>query len=151
MKTRIIVGVMALFALPAFAQEARLACGADTKQVGGPKSFMEASGCVKFAADGSRVFHGPYVAYWPNGTKQAEGQYEHNRRSGKWVFFDQAGVKTGETEFKLGDYDGLRVEFWPNGAKKLEETYSMGVRQGVQRLFDQTGKQIGGQTGVTTR
>lgn len=149
MKLKIVVGMMVLFAVPAFAQEAKLACGADTKQVGGPKSFMEASGCVKFGADGSRIFHGPYVAYWPNGVKQAEGQYEQNRRSGKWVFFDQASVKTGETEFRSGDYDGKRVEFWPNGQTKLVETYAMGVRTS-QRMFDQAGRPLEFNTGTGT-
>lgn len=141
MKLKIVVGMMVLFAVPAFAQEAKLACGADTKQVGGPKSILEASACVKYGADGSRIFHGPFVAYWPNGTKQAEGQYEQNRRSGKWTFFDQASVKIGETEFKSGDYDGTRVEFWPNGQKKLVETYAIGVRTS-QRVFDQLGRQV---------
>lgn len=149
MKIKFVVGMMVLFAVPAFAQEAKLACGADTKQVGGPRSFMEASGCVKFGADGSRIFHGPYVAYWPNGTRQAVGQYEQNRRSGKWVFFDQNNVKTGETEFRSGDYDGMRVEFWPNGQKKLVEVYAMGVRT-TQSVYDQTGRQIDG-VGLTAK
>lgn len=149
MKLKLVAGMMMLFAVPAFAQEAKLACSPDTKQIGGPRSFFEASGCVKFGSDGSRIFHGPYVAYWPNATKQAEGQYEQNRRSGKWTFFDQSGVKTGETEFKSGDYDGLRVEFWPNGQKKLVEVFSMGVRAS-QRVFDQTGRQVEFTTSTAT-
>jgi hypothetical protein len=156
MNIKILAGVVALAAAPAFAQDVQLACSQGTKQIGGAKSFMEAVGCVKFGADGSRIFHGPYIAYWKSGVKQAEGQYEQGRRAGKWVFFDEQGLKTGETEFKAGDYDGLRVEFWPNGQKKLEETYVMGVRQGAPRLFDQAGRVLGGaeaapKTAATTR
>ncbi len=147
------VGVVALaLSLPVMAQapvkpvgggsaiEVKLACPAGTRQVGGPQTAFEASLCLRTARDGSRVFHGPYVAYWQNGIKQAEGQYDENFRTGKWTYFDEKGVKTGETSFRLGDYDGLRVEFWPNGQKKLEETYVMGKRQGSQKMFDQTGR-----------
>ncbi len=119
-----------------------LACPAGARQVGGPASFMEATGCVKFSTDGTRVFHGPYIAYWKNGVKQAEGQYLDNFRSGKWVYFDEKGGKTGETSFKQGDYDGARVEFWPSGQKKLEEFYVAGRRQGAQKTWDLAGKVV---------
>lgn len=156
MKTHIFVGLVGLLAVPALAQGkaavpapsggapavVKLECSAGTKQIGGPKSAIEASACVKFGRDGTRIYHGPYVAYWPNGVKQAEGQYLESFRDGKWTFFDDKGVKTGETSFKAGNYDGVRVEFWPNGQKKLEESYVMGKRQGLQQTFDQTGKAL---------
>lgn len=158
MKVRTITGVLVLAALPVFAQgfqtgkvgpatdakpgTAAVGCPAGARQVGGPTSMMEATGCVKFSRDGSRIFHGPYIAYWKDGVKQAEGQYEEGFRSGKWTFFNEKGVKDGETTFKMGDYDGLRIEFWPNGQKKLEETYVMGRRQGAQKQFDQVGKLV---------
>ncbi len=119
-----------------------LSCAAGTKQVGGPKSALEASACVRTGQDGSRVFHGPYVAFWPNGTHQAEGQFDNGLRTGAWTFFDDKGVKTGETSFRGDHYDGLRVEFHANGQKKLEETYVLGKRQGAQLTFDLTGKQV---------
>ncbi len=153
--TSAVIGVMALGST-AFAQgkpavvtppakptgEVVLTCPAGTKQVGGAKSVFEASGCMRLGQDGSRIFHGPYVAYWPNGTKQAEGQFENSFRTGAWAFFDEKGVKTGETSFRGDHYDGLRVEFHANGQKKLEETYVLGKRQGAQLTFDLTGKQI---------
>ena len=124
------------------AAEVQLACPAGSKQVGGAKSALEASVCMRVGQDGSRIFHGPYVAYWPNGMKQAEGQYDNSFRAGQWTFFDDKGVKTGQTSFRMDSYDGARIEFHANGAKKLEETYSMGKRQGAQLTFDLTGKQI---------
>jgi antitoxin component YwqK of YwqJK toxin-antitoxin module len=143
MKKLFFAGVMAVSSM-VFAQgkaaEVKLACPAESKQVGGPKSALEASVCVKSGRDGSRVFHGPYLAYWQNGIKQAEGQFENGFRSGKWMFFDEKGTKSGETEFKAGDFHGARVEFHENGMKKLEETYVSGRRQGVQTMYDATGK-----------
>lgn len=151
MKLKMMIGVVVFaFSMTAFAQvkapatggTATLSCPAGSKLIGGPKSVLEASVCVRMSRDGSRIFHGPYVAYWANGVKQAEGQYDNGFRSGHWTFFDEKGVKTGETNFNMDNYDGLRIEFWPNGQKKLEETYRAGRREGAQIMFDQTGKVI---------
>lgn len=120
--------------------EVALTCPTGSRLVGGPKSVFEASVCMRSARDGSRTFHGPYVAFWPNGQKQAQGQFDEGRRTGKWFFFDEAGKKTGETTFKLDLADGPRVEFFATGEKKLEEVYSMGRRQGAQVIYDRAGK-----------
>ena len=60
-------------------------------------------------------------------------------RSGRWVFYDREGVVTGETSFKAGSYDGVRVELYPNGAKRLEERWVAGKRQGLQKQWDLSG------------
>lgn len=120
--------------------ELKLSCPGGTKQIGGQKSALEATLCVKVGPNSTRLFHGPYVAFWPNGNKQAEGQYEDGNRGGHWVFFDEQGVKTGETNFKDDSYHGSRIEFFPTGKVKLEETYVMGKRQGPQKTYDAAGK-----------
>jgi antitoxin component YwqK of YwqJK toxin-antitoxin module len=141
MKKMILAGVVLLGTFAA-AADPTLVCPAGSKQVGGAKSALEAVVCVRSDKDGGRIFHGPYIAFWPNGQRQAEGQYENGWRSGTFTFFDQAGVKTGITEFKHGEYDGMRVEFHANGMKKLEESYLNGVKQGESKLFDPLGKPV---------
>lgn len=116
-----------------------LQCPAGAQAAGGPKSAWEASVCVKQAPGGQRLFHGPYVAYWPNGAKQSVGQYADGFRTGRWVFYDQAGAVTGETWFKAGSYDGPRVELYPDGRKRLEEQWVAGKRQGPQKTWDAAG------------
>ena len=143
---KLTIAALTLFGTFAMAADPVLSCPQGSKQVGGVKSALEASVCVRFDQDGGRIFHGPYVAFWPNGTRQAEGQYENGWRSGSFTFFDDKGVKTGTTEFKHGDYDGVRIEFHPNGAKMLEETYLAGHKQGAGQQFDLTGKPITAQT-----
>lgn len=90
-------------------------------------------------SQGQRVFHGPYVAFWPNGVRQSEGQYVDGFRSGRWVFHDANGVPSGETWFKAGSYDGLRVELNPDGSKRLEEQWVAGKRQGAQKQWSAAG------------
>lgn len=121
------------------AAPAALSCPAGTAQVGGPNSEYEAVLCLRVQG-GARVFHGPYVAFWPNGVRQAQGQYEGGLRAGRWLFFDQTGALVGETSFKDGSYDGLRLERYADGRPRLEERYVAGKRQGTQRRWDEAGR-----------
>ncbi|MFO0599139.1 MAG: hypothetical protein U0228_27770 [Myxococcaceae bacterium] len=116
-----------------------LACPAGTKQVGGPKTNLGALACMKFAASGLRLFHGPMISFYGSGKVEAVGQSEEGFRTGKWSFFDEAGNKVGETEFLHGDYHGRRAEFTVDGKLKLEENWVNGKRQGPQKSFDAQG------------
>ncbi|MFT3839174.1 MAG: hypothetical protein QM723_19485 [Myxococcaceae bacterium] len=150
MKKLAIVAVVLVSGL-AFADEAKLSCPAGTRQAGGSKSQLEATLCMKVLADGSRVFHGPYIAWWPNGQQQAVGQNEEGWRTGHWVFFDQNGVKTGDTDFVHGDFHGKRIQYWSNGKVMMEEQYDHG-RQLSVKTFDQNGVAIAPQQlGVQVR
>src|SRR3712207_2747018 len=82
----------------------KLACPAGTKQFGNADDGIycrrpEASG-------GVYTPHGPYVSYHPNGQKRSEGQYADGFRTGLWVFYDEAGQQTGQTQFKRDNYHG---------------------------------------------
>ena len=110
-----------------------MACPAGTKQVGGVSSNLGAVGCMKFATTGLRLFHGPMISFYASGKVEAVGQTEHGMRSGKWSFYDEAGVLVGETEFKNGDFDGRRVFYFPDGRVKSEERWVAGIQQGLAR------------------
>ena len=125
---KMIVAAVGLLGSIAGAADPILSCPPGTQQAGGSKSPLEAVVCVRFDKDGGRIFHGPYVAFWPNGQRQAEGQYEDGWRTGTFTFFDKDGVKTGVTTFKHGEYDGARVEFSPNGQPSLTERYVNGIK-----------------------
>jgi antitoxin component YwqK of YwqJK toxin-antitoxin module len=117
----------------------QLACAAGTKQVGGFNSNMGAIACMKSSADGLRVFHGPMVALYKSNKVEAMGQIEEGMRSGKWTFFNESGVRVGETEFSGGDYSGRRIGYNDNGTLKFDEVWVNGKRQGAQKSFDAAG------------
>jgi hypothetical protein len=117
-----------------------LACPTGTRQVGGVNTNLRAIACMKSTADGLRTFHGPMISLYNSGKVEAVGQSEEGTRTGKWVFFTEAGVKTGETEFLKGDYHGRRVEYLANGAMKFEENWVNGKRQGPQRSWSASGE-----------
>lgn len=142
---QLLVGAVAFAQAPALEKAPlipanhQLACPAGTKQVGGPKSNLGALACMKFAADGLRLFHGPMISFNAQGKVEAVGQAEEGFRTGKWTYFDAAGNKVGETEFLRGDYHGRRVEFTTDGKLKFEEHWVNGKRQGPQKTFDANG------------
>lgn len=130
---------VALERAPVYKATSALGCPAGTRQVGAPTGGISAMACMRFAADGVRTFHGPMVSFYDSGKVEAVGQMEEGRRTGKWTFFNTAGVKVGETEFLRGDYHGRRVEFLSNGQVKFDEHWVNGKRQGPQKSVDASG------------
>lgn len=120
---------------PTIRADYKLACPAGTRQVGGAKSNLQMLGCMKLGPEGQRQFHGPMISFYASGHVEAMGQAEEGFRSGKWVFFDEAGIKAGETEFLKGDFNGRRVFFNTDGTLKSEENWVKGMRQGPQKTF----------------
>ncbi|WP_375757955.1 toxin-antitoxin system YwqK family antitoxin [Corallococcus exercitus] len=133
---------MVVMATPSLASEVRLSCPEGTVQKG-KTTQNESVYCIKpNSKPGEQVIHGPYVDFWANGQKQAEGQYLNGFRSGRWTFWDANGVKTGETEFVAGDYHGTRVQYFANGKPKMIEQYRKGFRNGTVQELSEDGKVI---------
>jgi antitoxin component YwqK of YwqJK toxin-antitoxin module len=95
----------------------------------------------------SRTLSGPFIAYWPNGVKQAEGQMVKNERVGTWTTFDKNGVKLTTVSFKNDKWTGERTHFFPSGQKKMVETFDNGVLVAVQS-FNQLGQPV--ESGIKT-
>lgn len=93
---------------------------------------------------GGKALTGPYVGLHPDGTKESEGRYENGERVGTWTFFDPAGRRVRQIEFKGDRYDGLYVEFHADGkTPKVEVPYRKGQRQGTLRELDEQGRVTG--------
>ena len=118
---------------PVVTKDTKLACPTGTTQFGGPQSKAAVLTCTEGTRDGMRAYHGPMISFYPSGKVEAVGQTEHGMRSGKWSFYDEAGVLVGETEFKNGDFDGRRVFYFPDGRVKSEERWVAGIQQGLAR------------------
>lgn len=94
------------------------------------------SSCLK-----NGVGQGPMRFFYKStGKVHAEGPVVNGMRSGHWTFFDKAGVKTAEIDFKNGDYHGMRVEFHPNGAIAMQEQWDAGLLKVAAKRFDAAGK-----------
>jgi antitoxin component YwqK of YwqJK toxin-antitoxin module len=150
--TRFFSLCLAVAAAPALADESgitisggtvKLDCPAGTVQNTTKISKDRAVFCRKFVKDRNEPMrHGPYVAFWPNGQKQAAGQTKDGFQVGKWTFWDANGVKTGETEFLRDAYHGARVEFYTNGNKKTEQQWVNGKREGLGVAYAEDGQKV---------
>lgn len=85
-----------------------------------PKSLEQA--CVKTAADGAKVFHGPYRSWYSSQIKESEGEYRDGKRQGVWYFwhpnampeskgFYDHGKRQGEWVFYVAEEDAYRHFF----------------------------------------
>lgn len=48
------------------------------------------------------VRHGPFTEWHANGQKSVEGRYDRGKQVGRWTYWDEAGRKTGEREYRDG-------------------------------------------------
>ncbi|MBL8951528.1 MAG: hypothetical protein JNK82_12170 [Myxococcaceae bacterium] len=127
--TIITLFVLAGAPAPVIGNNHKLACPEGTAQFGAPRQGKLA--CSEGLRNGVQVFHGPVISFFASGKVDAVGQAEHGMRSGKWSFYDEAGVLVGETEFKNGDFHGRRVFYFADGRIKSEERWVNGVQQGL--------------------
>ncbi len=85
----------------------------------------EAMFCSSGGAVGVERLTGPMVTLHKNGTKSSQGVYVNGDRQGLWTFFDEAGNKIREIEFKNDSYNGRYTEF-SGGSKTGEQRYVAG-------------------------
>jgi len=86
---------------------------------------------------------GVWAHYHSNGKLQRKGAYnDAGEPIGEWVYYDQAGVLTGQRHFdEEGRWHGANTRL-PDGKLHYVETYKKGVL--VQSVFyDRQGKEIG--------
>jgi len=151
--TRFFSLCLAMSAAPVLANEAgitisggtvRLDCPAGTVQNTTKISKDTAVFCRKTGKQAANepTRHGPYVAFWPNGQKQAAGQTKDGFQVGRWTFWDANGVKTGETEFLRDNYNGARIEYYANGNKKTEQQWVNGKREGLAVAYSEDGQKV---------
>jgi len=67
----------------------------------------------------SGMLNGHYVSYYKNGNKKAEGDFDHNNRSGKWDSYDSTGKLAIERIYTTAYEYNVTVPAPPDGPAKL--------------------------------
>lgn len=83
--------------------------------------------------------NGKWLDLYPNSKKQAEGQYNDNRRSGLWKFYNQEEKVEQTGSFNNGRPDGLWKWYYSNGSILREEEYFQGQRDGLYTEYSPEG------------
>jgi hypothetical protein len=58
----------------------------------------------QYALDNGQM-NGVYTSFYANGTKKAEGQFQHNTRIGKWTIWDSTGAMLHQRMYENNAYD----------------------------------------------
>ncbi|MEI9918653.1 MAG: hypothetical protein WDO14_07605 [Bacteroidota bacterium] len=82
------------------------------------------------------------VAYYPNGVKAYEEEYENGTLSGAKRIYFSSGKLCREYHYVNGNNDGSFVEYYPNGKLCLKGQYRFNLSEGVLEAYDETGALI---------
>ena len=93
-------------------------------------------------SDGSTVFHGPYVEYYPDGTEFCHGQYENGKRVGEWSYSHPNGKPAKKPTYVDGLPDGTWQVFDDDGRALRQESYVKGERSGKWLFYAPDGKKL---------
>lgn len=91
--------------------------------------------------DGNFLKHGMYKAWYHDGTKQEEIEFENGKMDGKYISWHENGTKKVECEFKNGKKHGLYASWYQNGAKEGEIEYKNDEMNGNYNWWYENGTQ----------
>jgi antitoxin component YwqK of YwqJK toxin-antitoxin module len=74
--------------------------------------------------------HGLWTAWYPNGQKEAEGEYREDVPTGKFVWWYENGQKQAEGTYAEGQENGTWITWHSNGLKESQAEYLAGQLSG---------------------
>jgi len=88
---------------------------------------------------GKRVRHGPIAAWYEEGGKWLEGNYENGKLDGWWRYWHKNGQLEREGQYEDGLQQGYWVAHWDNGQRMSEGEMRGGLYVGRWRAWHQDG------------
>ena len=61
-----------------------------------------------------------FINKYPNGKKEAEGNYINGKEQGKWQYWHPNGQIKQESHYRAGRLHGMTTYYYPNGEKKTK-------------------------------
>lgn len=90
--------------------------------------------------NGTRLQHGPAVAWYDNGLPKMKGQYVSGKRVGRFTWWHNNGNKQLEGVYEADDKVGAWTWWHENGMKSIEGNYEANVAVGVWRWWEPDGQ-----------
>lgn len=84
--------------------------------------------------------HGVWIAWYPNGKRRIEAQYEHDSPVGAFTWWYENGQKQAEGQYKTGIKHGTWMTWHANGLKESTCEYRDGTLVGKWMRWDASGK-----------
>ena len=86
--------------------------------------------CVAQTKTDAKVAKEYFINKYPNGKKEAEGNYVNGKEQGKWTFWHPNGQLKQESTYRAGRLHGITTYYYPNGDKKDQGIFVAGKRNG---------------------
>lgn len=95
---------------------------------------------VVILSDDTYMNDGPYVEYYPDGQKFAEGQYEKGAMVGEWKYWHPNGQICKAVTFESGKPEGKVEVFRADGTLEASQGFKNGKRDGEWISYHEDGK-----------
>lgn len=86
--------------------------------------------------------NGKMVLYYSNGVKREENYFKDDQWDGNCKEWNQLGVLTSETQFSKGNNSGYKKVYYDNSKLEFEEHYLNDELHGQCNYYDKNGKKI---------
>jgi antitoxin component YwqK of YwqJK toxin-antitoxin module len=93
-----------------------------------------------YKSEGEDLRHGPSKAWFPNGAKQVEGQYDHGKQVGRFTYWFPNGQIAQAGEFRDNQRDGVWAWWHGNGQKRVLGSYENDKAVGEWRWWGADGR-----------
>jgi antitoxin component YwqK of YwqJK toxin-antitoxin module len=95
---------------------------------------------VSILSDDTYVNDGPYVEYYPDGQKFAEGNYVAGVMEGEWNYWHPTGEVCKTITFKKGKPEGTFEVRRADGTLESKQSFKNGIRHGEWVTYYEDGK-----------
>ncbi len=89
-----------------------------------------------------RIRHGLSVSYYPNGNRQAQGEYNYGKRTGTFSWWYSNGQERTVGAFEDDVEQGEWTWYHENGMKEARGNYNAGEKIATWSVWDPTGKLV---------
>jgi antitoxin component YwqK of YwqJK toxin-antitoxin module/predicted nucleic acid-binding Zn ribbon protein len=151
-----VVGIMAavlVIALVAVGLLKGIGTATELREEKYPNGALKSRGHVRQDADKNYVLVGLWTYWFPNGQKEAEGEYVNGQEGGKrggtgilvdgrngpWTIWHSNGQKRQVSEYKNGN-EWVRTTWHENGQMEAQGRYEDGKEEGVWTTWHKNGK-----------
>lgn len=91
-----------------------------------PDNWWEAS-LAQYTREGQDERHGTWTAWYSNGQKKIEGEYQYDRPEGTFAWWHPNGQKALEASYEAGKKTGTWTWWHANGQKSIKGRYTAGT------------------------
>jgi uncharacterized protein len=104
-----------------------------------PDDWWNAKPAV-YTKQGKDERHGHWIAWYPNGQKQTEGEYDHDIQVGEFTWWFANGQRALQGAYIDGEQQGKWVWWHENGQKSIQGDYRQGHPIGQWSWWNDDGK-----------